>query len=219
MYVGISHDLKSRIRNRIEGMIRQEKALYGNEPDVKMEGTEDWFERITWGEHLHLRDVIPDEWMVKSPGARFRFDVEDDGRTFMVTIDTEYPETRLPPESPRRPEFRYNQDILTEDVDLRVAFGPVVQWHLDMHICDRKWQGVRSHVMTFLDRCRSLNEAVKLWPDIRAYVPAEILVKLDEKKAKADKRNAAEILAGIDTDALTTAAVAAKLAGGGLTTE
>jgi hypothetical protein len=73
-----------------------------------------------------------------------------------------------------------------------------------------KWEGVKTQIREFLDKCRTLNEAVKLYPGLRMYVPKEYLDRVDKKVERAEK---VAKLHGIDTEGLTAAAIAAKLAG------
>lgn len=83
-----------------------------------------------------------------------------------------------------------------------------------------KWEDIRDKVLDFLDSVKSLNEAAKLWPDIRLYIPQEYLTKLDEKREVAQRKtkerndNALDILAELEQVGATQAAVANKIIGG-----
>lgn len=84
--------------------------------------------------------------------------------------------------------------------------------------CSDRWEAVIRQVTGFLDKCKSLNEAVKLWPDLRRYVPADLQRRLDLKpeREKTDASSAAEALKAIDMDAVNTSTVLARMAGGDL---
>jgi hypothetical protein len=68
-------------------------------------------------------------------------------------------------------------------------------------------------VLSFLQHCKSLNEALKLWPDIRIYIPQRYLDKAETvtKKAKAAESTALEHLKSIDTDNAVASAVMLRM--------
>jgi len=75
------------------------------------------------------------------------------------------------------------------------------------------WRKIGNDVVTFMRSAKSLNEALKLWPALELYIPESYVKKTAEKKAKSDAAmsKAQEILAGIDTDNITAAAVASRM--------
>jgi hypothetical protein len=81
-----------------------------------------------------------------------------------------------------------------------------------------RWENVKQQVLNFLESCKSLNEAVKLWPDIKRYLPADAIEKLERKTERAAKAvegesDALKALRNIDMDAVNTSTVLARMAG------
>jgi uncharacterized protein with von Willebrand factor type A (vWA) domain len=91
-----------------------------------------------------------------------------------------------------------------------------ITYHRQVADINSRWKKVQNDVSKFLESCKSLNEAVKLWPDIKLYVPEQYLKRLNESVAREKKQqeaNAAlEALQSIDTDFAVAAAVGARLA-------
>jgi hypothetical protein len=73
-----------------------------------------------------------------------------------------------------------------------------------------RWKKVSEDISEFLEKCKSLNEAVKLFPGVRMYISAEDAERLDRKVERAAQRKA--IVHSYDTEGLIAAAIAAKLA-------
>jgi hypothetical protein len=73
-----------------------------------------------------------------------------------------------------------------------------------------RWAKVSDDISEFLKKCKSLNEAVKLFPGVRMYISAEDAERLDRKVERQSQRKL--IVESYDTDGLTAAAIAAKLA-------
>jgi hypothetical protein len=78
-----------------------------------------------------------------------------------------------------------------------------------------RWQKHENQLREFLKSCKSLNEAIKLWPDIRRYVPADDLARHDEKvvKEKRDQSEAMRKLAAMDLDSLAASTVLSRMVG------
>ena len=73
-----------------------------------------------------------------------------------------------------------------------------------------KWNKTEEQVMLFLGKCKSLNEAIKLWPQVALYIDEEDMERFNRK---VERKAREDVLEGIDTDELTAHAIAAKLAG------
>jgi uncharacterized protein YdaU (DUF1376 family) len=91
-----------------------------------------------------------------------------------------------------------------------------ITYHRQIADINSRWSKVQADVSKFLESCKSLNEAVKLWPDIKLYVPEQYIKRLNESVArekKAQEANAAlEALQSIDTDFAVAAVVGARMA-------
>lgn len=79
-----------------------------------------------------------------------------------------------------------------------------------------KWQAVEKKVKTFLESTKSVNEAVKLWPELRTFLAVEDQQRLDKegstKKARESRIDEArKVLAEIDTQSIVADVVGIKL--------
>jgi hypothetical protein len=74
-----------------------------------------------------------------------------------------------------------------------------------------KWDKVEKDILEFLGKCKTLNEAVRLFPGVRMYVQRDDLERLDRKVERFSERK--KIVEEMATDELTAAAIAARLAG------
>jgi CRISPR/Cas system-associated protein Cas5 (RAMP superfamily) len=99
----------------------------------------------------------------------------------------------LPEETLGRAELlqRWNESIIALDIDSR-------------------WAKVEADITEFLKKCKSLNEAVKLFPNVTMYIHSEDMERLNRKVERTAQRKA--IVEAVDTEGLTAAAIAAKLA-------
>lgn len=82
------------------------------------------------------------------------------------------------------------------------------------HECKTRWETAINQVNKFLNAAKSLNEAVKLWPDLRRYLDDDTLKRLDAKTERTKTASAAaDVLATVDIDAINTSTVLARMAG------
>lgn len=129
---------------------------------------------ILWGEHAHLRTQIPEEWTTVVPRLDVTF-IDDKGHNV-------YPEQQVvtevacPPNSSRHGsyvEVRVPLSAMPSDFSARVAaFDATLVAHVD------RFKNVRVQVAEFLKRSKSLNDAVKRYPDISLYINQEALDEL-----------------------------------------
>ena len=211
-FVAISQKLREDVRHQIRYKQNQELALIPK-PTTHLVQPDDprVIERF-WGEYAHLRDVVPQSWCSKIDSLQFTTKYEqvpgDPNTTGTMNVsvgivggqiwgapkcDTHYPRITVPADA-------------TEVVDHVTAAQ-------QQHAVVTKWNKVATDVMAFLQSCKSLNEALKLWPDVRIYVPQNYIDKAEEKtqKAKAAESRAMEVLKQIDTDHAVSSAVMVRI--------
>jgi len=84
-----------------------------------------------------------------------------------------------------------------------------------MNEIEARWETVKAKVTQFLNACKSANEAVKLWPEVKTYFDPSDVARIEAKTTRAGSKDsaAAEALAGIDTGEIMSAAVIARLSG------
>jgi sugar-specific transcriptional regulator TrmB len=89
-----------------------------------------------------------------------------------------------------------------------------LKWSKEMSAIEARWLKVRKQIVNFLKSCKSLNEALKLWPDVRIYIPDEFIKRVERKvEREVSISKAASALANVDTDAAISAAMTARLMG------
>lgn len=107
----------------------------------------------------------------------------------------------------------------TTEFNLMQLGDPRVQDLIDLLLARKeiedRWEKVRLQVKKFLQASKSLNEAVKLWPDVRRYIPDSYLKRVDQKAEKKVREESAamEALKAIDLDAVNASTVLARMAG------
>jgi hypothetical protein len=201
-YVAISGSLVSDVRSVISNMQRKELAAIG--PIPPLDGTEPFIDLGIWGRYLHLKSQMPAEWKGQMTSVRLRIQLEDGA--WQGDVNTKNV-VEVPPRysqySPTTISVHYQDNLLK----------PVVDSVSQQRDCNARWKKVEEQVVPFLEKCRSLNEALKLWPDLRMYIPREYLDRVERKveRSKADSAAAQEALKNIDTDTVVAAAVIARI--------
>jgi hypothetical protein len=217
--VYITRELIDRVEHKINGMRKAERA--SDLPDIDKSYVIDASKLYNigcWGvDHVHLLESIPKEWLSKSPDAnitiygwtdkdvQLKTNVRFNGMTFAYQRprdnyynrqDSEltFDQVRaFPEDTPGRAELlqRWDDSIVAMDIDAR-------------------WDKVKKDITEFLNKCKSLNEAVKLFPNVVMYINSHDMERLNRKVERPKERK--EIVQSYDTEALTAAAIAAKLA-------
>jgi hypothetical protein len=164
-----------------------------------------------WSENAHLRDIVPAKWCseVSSLTLRTEYampDAPEDTARLDVSVGIVGGSFRVPPRSDTYGAFIVVPPDAVEVVEH-------VRHAQEQRVINNKWKKVTEDVMSFLDSCKSLNEALKLWPDLRVYIPDDYINKAEEKtvKAKAAESKAMEILKQIDTDHAISSAVMVRI--------
>ena len=210
-FVGISGNLMDSVHRVIERMCDAEVKTIHQEIKYVVTSDTDWFVNQSWGEFLHLRSQIPEDWMsTDNHSARFRVDVAPYGE---CCFDVEIP-NRLecfPPKYSSYDAFTVDENDPSIPQDVR----EMIENRRSVMDIRTRWEGIQKQVRDFLKNCKSLNEALKLWPDLEHYIPKEYVERVLEKRARSTPAasKAAEILGQIDTQAVVASAVIARMAG------
>lgn len=211
-FVAISERLRNDVRNIIHQKHRQELGLIPKPTMHVIQPDDPRLIEKFWGDYAHLRTQVPVEWCKKIDNVQFATQYErepgspDSLHTLSVAIgiaggyvrgapncETYYPKVNVPADAPEVVEF-----VSAAQQEYAVTI---------------KWNKVATDVMNFLTSCKSLNEALKLWPDVRIYIPQQYIDKAEEKtqKAKAAESRAMEVLKQIDTDHAVSSAVMVRI--------
>jgi len=216
--VYITQELINRVKSKINGMRRAERN--SDVPNIDKNVVADashLFNIGCWGEkHVHLVNQIPKDWLAKMDDANINIKgAMEDGTLLATNIrfngmksayarpkDSYYAKTdseltidyirALPEETVGRAELlqRWEESIIALGIDTR-------------------WAKVETDITEFLNKCKSLNEAVKLFPNVTMYLHHEDIERLNRKIERTSQRKA--IVEAVDTEGLTAAAIAAKL--------
>jgi hypothetical protein len=103
-----------------------------------------------------------------------------------------------------------------EDEPIPAEIADAVNYMRKCHEIEARWDKVEVQVRDFLDNCKSLNEALKLWPDLSVYIPKHYIERVEKKANRSTtetKSSAEEVLAKINTQEIQAAAVIARLSG------
>jgi len=205
-YVAISAKFTSDVRNKLRAM-RQREAQQVPSLDYKLSSSRTDLINWAWGTHLHLKDQMPPNWCGKADNIQMRFEVAERGP---VRIRAELtPPLITPPGGVPSGVFMISAD----DPEIK----PYVDREQAIYEIAQRWDKVDKQIMEFLGKCKSVNEAIKLWPQIEMYLPSEYVMRVNEKKERnaSAPSQAAEALKNLDTDHLTTAAVISRMTGQG----
>jgi hypothetical protein len=207
-YVAISRDLQQRVSSKIGNMCRAELNTIGEEPPITLSPNIAVIDNALWGEHLHLKNAIPKDWC--------RLDNDFTACYKVVNGESEYSHqfrVKFTEEAKFRPNFSYYTPVQVDHT--APEFASHFDWVKRKWEIAARWDKVGKQVGTFLDSCKSLNEAVKLWPDVKAYLDDNDIARLDVKPARSGSAgsSAAQVLATLDTDEIMGAAVIARMSG------
>jgi len=97
------------------------------------------------------------------------------------------------------------------DFEAHVQHAEATKEHL------ARWTAILNQVLEFLDTCKSLNEGLKVWPDLARYVPEKYIERVAEKveKIKSDPNAAVNKLKEMDLDTITASTVLARMVSAG----
>lgn len=220
-YVAITKELT----NRVEGKIR---AMRNNEvqatcPELNKDYTIDAshiYNLSVWdSEHVHLLNAIPKDWLAKQEDAHINVvgDHTVDGQHF-ASIKKQIRFKGMTTAYARPSKDYWNRqsgEIHIEQIRALPDFTPGRTECLERFIdacteaeIDAKWNKVKTDITGFLNKCKSLNEGLKLLPTLRMYIAPEDLERVDKKVERAPRK---ELTEGVDAEGMTAAAVAAKL--------
>lgn len=219
-HVAISRDFIARVQNKITVMRNAEVNALGKVPQISVPVDSDVVVKTVWGDYLHLREKIPASWKNNSDACRLTM------RTTTTTKNdagedcpVEYQFSVNAPPNCRfdfPPNYHWHtrtvmSDELTKHPDIKeaVAYGNAY-----MEV-EHRWQNISKKVVEFFQSCKSMKEAVTLWPECKMYIDSDDIKRYETKVVKtasADSR-AAQVLATIGTDELVGAAIAARFQG------
>ena len=201
-YVAISGELIDRVKHKTQEMSRKELKTIGDVPNTGFNADAKFIEDITWGEHVHLKSILPEEFTQQLGTLDVLFEVEGNKqRTALQFLKV----GNFPPKMVTYIPFKPDWDA-PELSTLRA-------WFTTKNEIQQRWKETEEKIVNFLRSCKSLNEAIKLWPDVALYVMESDIERMGVKREKVKESKALEALKELDTDALVSNVVIARMSG------
>ena len=210
-YVAISTQLRSDVAHAVSRLKDNEIATLKRPQPLNFTILPPEAMALVWGEYLHLKDVIPDEWKRKGNDVVFTYRGErENGDRISASARIDTLEKFFAPPG-------FNSYVTLDTMEGNPYIAPFWEYEVQAHDIKMRWNKVRDEVSAFLLKCKSLNEALKLWPDIKHYIPADYMERVNKKseKAAAKESEAMEFLKNMDTDGALAALVMARMATAG----
>jgi len=207
-------------------MWQHEVDAAGDHPSNKipLTGNESWFIDRVWEGRTDLMTTIPEHWKARPKTVdlhvAFDWDGTPEGLKHHITFCVRLKPTGQIAFPPQYIPYDYYRDTPA----IRIGFTPTEVLPAEFQTCyeyaqrvkeiNTRWKKVIDQVSEFMQSCKSLNEALKLWPDLRVYIPKTHLERIEKKsERKASESTAAEVLSRIDTDQIQASAVIARMSG------
>lgn len=205
-YVAISQRLKHDINYNIRTMYQQELNSLKEpaHPDI----TPAMVEQKLWGAHYHLKEQMPASWLQVSDGSGLTIrGVNAEG----VTVYSNYAYFQRGALT-YPPKCRSGAEFTIAEVPSLIFWDQYYQQRKEVQT---RWDTITQSIRDYLDRSKSLNDALKHMEELQYYVPKHYLAKVAEKPEKKGKTEseAKAMAATIDKDALVAGVIAARLAG------
>ena len=212
--VGITKDLIQTTKSKIDRFEIQELNMLKDPFDSFNPSAGDQFiQDFFWEGRMDLKQNIPESWLYnQKQEVAFNVIPQSDASWYSSDkrVDMDFSTHPIPHHTGRK-----NRSIINIPPEAAKQYGLdlVPKYREDCKAIEERYKKVKKDVTSFLESCKSLNEAVKLWPDIRTYIDKHYLERLDKvaEKSEPKKTNAMEVLSQIDIDAVQATAVAARL--------
>lgn len=206
-YVAINSAFLGRVEERVAGMCTAELNTLGNPPIPAVTQYSDFFLDNVWGEHRALINVLPDEY--KQDTSEWRISINIGEHNYKIAIPSKAFGAAFPP------NFSwYSHATVNYDLGKYPELKDIIDYFTSYAEIQDRWDDAGNKVVAFLRECKSLNEAIKLWPDLKIYIDPIDINRMEVKHEKSTRvSKAAETLAGLDTEQLLGTAVIARLSG------
>lgn len=210
MYVGISKELRKSIIDHIDRMkeAQLERIVEATQPFTGELGPE-WapiIEAKAWGDPIKLKDQLPSDWLHPHETVDVHF--RDTPQDHMYSAQYRGESIDFPPTFDERsaPDVYFEVDELEPEIRAKL----LKYWQL-IEETSTRYEQTQTEVLKLLDRCKSLNEAVALLPDLRYFLSDSIKARLDAKRKSDSDAEPDRRLEGVDTALITSAMVVEQL--------
>jgi hypothetical protein len=160
-----------------------------------------------WSKHASIRTVVPEAWLRRP----HRMDITLGGRS-ELQIEGLF---LVPPDSKGYGNSYVEVSLSDEEAEAAGILGPIRAYDELQSENENKFEAATEKVLNFLKSCKSVNDALKKYPDIALYLPQGIKDTVDRvvERAKAGEKEAQalDVLTEDDRNALTTTGVVGAL--------
>lgn len=216
--VYITQQLSSEVSSVIKRMREAEIITNNAEVGKPIElDTSEFLTKAMWGSHLHLKDQMPEEWLSinSGPTLNVHVPIDEAGNKVVHAITFRNQKVTNRPNNDRwsEPKIACKKAYLEANAHMsgvQNVLNYLDRVELNAEIKAR-WAKVEGDIMAFLGKCKSLNEALKLWPGVKMYIPKDYIERVERKVERKVREK--EILDDTPVDTLTAAAIAARLSG------
>lgn len=218
MRVAITKKLLWDVEKQVRTMRNKELHQISTLIEIENDETGEWFLELWWKEHIHLKDMLPDDWKGTPDDSYVQINdvpVTDEGgpvkyEEFVVNYEMlgDWDHTMPPSYNPYANIMHIPYEQMPEQ------FRPGLEKAKQYRAAEARWNRVQQQVTKFLSECPSLNKALELWPDFRVYVPQNYLDTValpTPKRTKRDLSAATSVLDGLDKGTLMAAKVRERL--------
>lgn len=171
-----------------------------------------------WGkDYVHLLNEVPKDWLAQSKDAHI--EVSDTTGDKPITCSVRFTGLTNAYQRPKDSYYAHSRsvieyrDLLAMDDALEGKDILLTAWeeYKVLQTVHAKWDQIEKDILNFFSKCKTVNEAVKLYPGVRLYIHADDIERLDRKVERFSSRK--KIVEDMATDEITAAAIAAKLMG------
>lgn len=193
-YVRITQKLIDQIRNGIDRMadsarakLKEQESLSSEDCDTIMQSMLDY----AWKDHQDIRNKVPETWLDSSDSRAYlkvRDEEADSAIQLYIDVSRESPfrnKRQWPPRTSNYGSVRMHMDMAyinaMPDCLLKRHVTTAMTNQVKTKKINDQYHEIKTQVLTFFRSHTSVNAAVKEVEEMRMYLPAETLRKLDEK--------------------------------------
>jgi hypothetical protein len=221
-------DVRARVQYLRDAEINEAPTPATTRQACTGDGAEPLAAFVLWGEHLHLKSQMPEQWLTRAQKVSFRTAyTHDDGHVERTaTVAVEGVTLCAPPGTNVYWNGNVDVDVPYSTIEEAASnelspYHTTAKYVMEMvehekrrRRINRTWAPRETQLVQFLEKCKSLNEAIKLWPQIKLYVPKDYIDTVETPVVRPQAVTRKEkVTEGLDSDGLTAAAIAARLAG------
>lgn len=208
--VNITDKLLCCVSDVINEMKLAECKPFNQSGQMTLNPDSPFVQKLLWGDLQVVRAQVPDTWVGSAQRVWGNVSItNEDGQVVTEGLRLDFRNYIPMP-------VMYSNQTVTPALDPEAGeIQPYAQNMRETETLKIKWGKVRVQVTEFLQTCKSLNEGLKIWPQLSMYIPKEYLdrVAADKVKKAAPVSSAAAAFAAMDTNLLISSAVTARLSG------